>query len=59
MSKMWIINERNTPVGNLKIETGVLVNEFWFSNLSSGVGVGLVVWYRTGGAVGGIGGAVR
>lgn len=37
----------------------LLVNEFWFSNLSSGVGVGLVVWYRTGGAVGGIGGAVR
>ena len=36
----------------------LLVNEFWFSNLSSGVGVGLVVWYRTGGAVGGIGGAV-
>lgn len=36
----------------------LLVNEFWFSNLSSGVGVGFVVWYGTGGAIGCVRGAV-
>ena len=36
----------------------LLVNEFWFSNLSSGVGVGLVVWYGTRFSVGCIGSAV-
>ena len=36
----------------------MLIHEFLFSDLSSGVGVGFIVWYGTGGAVGGIGCAV-
>jgi len=36
----------------------LLVNEFWFSNLSSGVGVGFIVWYRAGVSVGCVGSTV-